>query len=157
MVMSWAANRSSCRGGAIMNRASLFRRTILMVIVAFFLLPLLTGCVDFYITATDGENTWPVKDTYTVLSCRGTYSDGWWDYVTIRTETTETAHLTLDLLENGLNPLDYFISCHVTNTSNGKECCGLVRFEPYYPMIYPVELQCGFENFPDGCGEPPYL
>jgi len=127
-----------------------------MVIVAFFLLPLLTGCVDFYVTATDGVNTWPVKENPLGLACRGSYSDGWWDYVTIQSETTDTGHLTLSLLENGLNPLDYLIGCYLMTTSNGKECCGYIRFQPQIPMVYPVEMGCGME-FPDGCGEPPYL
>ena len=134
------------QGGAILNRGSLCSRSILIGALVFFLLPLLTGCADLYVTGYYDDQTWVLKDSYISISCEGGVFGTVFETLGI---TTSTGHYTMDLMDLGANPLELAYTCQVADILG--DCCGEVQIIVATPVIYPVTLGCGKYNM---CGCP---
>lgn len=93
------------------------------MIVAFFPLPLLSGCADLYVTTYHDIGTWVVKDAFIYISCTG---DMFGTVFETNAITTSTGHYTMDLMELGANPLELVYTCQVTNIMDG--CLGCSKY-----------------------------
>ena len=124
-----------------MKCQSLFSRSIFLGTVVFFLLPLLTGCAELYVTAHYDDQTWVLEDWGISISCEGQVFGTVFETAGI---TTSTGHYTMDLMELGANPLEPVYTCQVIEYMDG--CCDWVQIVTATPMIYPVSLGCGHSN-----------
>lgn len=124
-----------------MKGKSIFRRPVPLAVIAFLLVPLLTGCVDLSVQAFYDEY-WVITDPYVLVSCVGTLGGEFGGLV----ERTGPGHYQMDLVELGANLFEIGYDCEVSNL----DCCGTAFITPV-PMIYPVTLGCGKYNT---CGQP---
>ncbi len=125
-----------------MKCQSLFRRSLLIGAVVFFLLPLLTGCAELYVTASYWPHTWVVVNAPLSISCEG---QAFGTVFETTTATDSAGHCTLNLMELGANPLEPVYICKVMELID--YCCDpWVQIVTATPMIYPVSLGCGHTN-----------
>ena len=129
-----------------MDRGALCSRSVLIGAVAFFLLPLLVGCADLYVTGYYDGETWVFEDAPISISCNGALFGTVLETIGA---TTSAGHYTMDLMELGANPFELVYDCKVSDILSG--CCGEVQIIVATPMIYPVTLGCGKYNM---CGYP---
>jgi len=125
-----------------MNRDHLFSRSILTVIVAVFLLPVLTGCADLYVTAYYDDQTWVVKNSVLNIYCEG---EMFGTTIDVTHLSSDSGHVWMDLsFSNYVNTLEIAFDCQIADLVDG--CCGEVQIVTMVPMMYPVSLGCGHYN-----------
>jgi len=122
-----------------MKCQSFSRRSVLVVAFVFFLLPILTGCAELYVTAHH-DQTWVVDGGALLISCEGLETGT--DFATQGVCLGE-GHCYMPLL--GVNPLETFYQCEVRELIDG--CCDpYVQIDLSTSTIYPVDLGCGKYN-----------
>ena len=111
-------------------------RSGLVGAVVFFLLPILTGCAELYVTAHH-DQTWVVENATLLISC-----EGWETGTDFATEgyCLGAGHCYMPLL--GANPLETAYWCRFISVGVDS-CCGETVIDLTTPTIYPVNLGCG--------------
>jgi hypothetical protein len=114
---------------------------VVLIVAAILSIPFLTGCIDLYVTGSEGIDRWVFADARLWIHCEG-YSSGTVFQGT--GVTTDTGHWTINLMEMGANPFEAGYGCQVTNLDG---CCGEVQILfGAFPMIYPVHVGCRSHN-----------